>query len=186
MRMRRGRLMMLTLLVLALPTAALASSMDNFNTGTFQMGSITCVNASQGLNTGGCTVNLVGTMQRFRAVIAGLTTGCNTMAAGTCTFPSGTLEVFNPGGSTPIFTTSLVDGMITKTATIAGGATGSLTADIGCCHELQMSLIWRGTTLQVGSVGATVPEPSALEGLLLGTGILGLAGMMRRKLRLGT
>ena len=32
----------------------------------------------------------------------------------------------------------------------------------------------------------TVPEPSALEGLLLGTGVFGLAEMTRRKLRLGT
>ena len=31
-----------------------------------------------------------------------------------------------------------------------------------------------------------VPEPGALEGLLLGTGMLGLAEMTRRKLRLGT
>ena len=30
------------------------------------------------------------------------------------------------------------------------------------------------------------PEPSALEGLLPGTGMLGLAEMTRRKLRLGT
>jgi hypothetical protein len=34
--------------------------------------------------------------------------------------------------------------------------------------------------------GTTVPEPTALEGLLLGTGLIGFAEMTRRKLRLGT
>ena len=41
-------------------------------------------------------------------------------------------------------------------------------------------------TLSFTSSVTSVPEPSALEGLLLGTGVLGLAGMARRKLGLGT
>jgi hypothetical protein len=45
-----------------------------------------------------------------------------------------------------------------------------------------------GTHLTQGSAGVQleVPEPGTLEGLLLGIGVFGLAGMKRRKLQLGT
>ena len=43
-----------------------------------------------------------------------------------------------------------------------------------------------GNKLTHGLAVVITPEPSALEGLLLGTGLIGLAELTRRKLKLGT
>lgn len=189
--MRQARILLLTLAALVLPVAALANSNTFFNTGSFSSGLITNVNASQGLNAGSMAVNLLGSKERFRLTNMTLSSGCATAAAGICTFTGGTLDVFS--GSTMIFTSSLENGQVIKGATSDGEGTAVLTADLvtqplHCVRcELSMGLTWKGTAPLIAGNGSVtgvsvVPEPGTLG--LVATGLMSLAGLARRKLKL--
>jgi len=187
--------MQLMLVVLALSMTAWGSSFTFFNTGSFASGSIGNVNSTGGLNATTTNINLVGTAERFRILGLTFSSGCATAATGLCTFGGGTLEVFNPAtAGTAIFTTSLagLTGDVLK-----GTGTAVFMMDLGdipALHcvgcELSMGLTWglspASTTLVGGNARITgvnvIPEPSTLG--LFATGLMSLAGLARRKLRL--
>lgn len=96
------RVMLLTLLALALPTATLASTIDLsdpppfvFNTGTFTRGVIsrTASGGFGGLNAS-FMVRVVGSLGDIGIAGATLTSNCN-IVVGSCTFSGGTVTVRN-------------------------------------------------------------------------------------------
>jgi hypothetical protein len=115
-----------------------------------------------------------------------LSDGCQT--DGTCTFGTGSIRVVGPQPSNVVKyqDPSVIDGTMIKT-----GDNVMITADIkpnplaigGGLIRFDVTL---GTTgsLAGGAASVTaVPEPGTLA--LLGTSVIGLAGMARRRLRLG-
>jgi hypothetical protein len=139
-------------------------------------------------------VDVLGDMNRMILSGGTLTTGCNPLnnAAGMCNFSGATFTIRDPITNAIIFTDTGVSGSISKMPT---GAVikGILPKDSELPRGGSVSFVvsFNSTspfspTLLNGSGIALVPEPSPLEGLLLGTGLLGLTGIMRRKLKLGT
>ena len=191
------RVILLTLLAVALPTAALANSIDfstnqtvDFTTGRFEMGTVTR-EPSGNFAVSNFMVSVTGTLGTINISNIHLTPGCNTNGSGTCMFSSGTVTVLDTSGAT-VFTDSLSNGMIIKTsngATITAtmlpnamdpsGGVVSYTLSFAPGPHATNSLIG-GTGFATGSSGV-IPEPGTLG--LLGTGVIGLAGMMRRKIR---
>jgi hypothetical protein len=229
------RLMLLTLLALVLPTAALANSSffqlqigPPLTVGNFSGGSSGClsqptISCSTGnyldghnINVGGNVwlLNLVGPTGRIVLDITRLTTltggncalngGVNSL--GTCNF-SGTVTAFGssvPGGT---FTDS-ISGMLTRgpnasTPTPVPWVITTLTGELGnksgnlSVEDVQLCRS-SNATIGCGSPGdhgrlrsghgsaklSVVPEPGTLG--LFGTGLFGLAGLVRRKLKVGT
>ena len=182
------RVMLLTLLAVALPTAGLANSID-FLTGTFVDGSISRTR-SGGFGSIGSSfmIEVSGSVATISLTGATLTRGCNVAGNGSCLLVGGTVEVSNPAGTT-LFMDSVLAGRITKTATSAiivaelspnQGGLGPSGGDVRFDIRFPEGDV---TALSGGNGGlAEVPEPGTLA--LFGIGVIGLAGMVRRKLKL--
>ena len=190
------RVLLLTLFALALPTSTLANSFT-FNSADFQSGSV-----SGGL--AGLSVTVIGTNFKVLLLTGPLTADSTCSVSGsTCySWPTGTgmVEVFSPS-NTLLFQDTLKGGTIATTGVI--NPTNFLCLPSSCAFSVAAGLepsnqLDEGSTafsivienaaagiLNAGGGTVTfqrVPEPGRLEQLLLGTGVIGLAEMARRKL----
>jgi hypothetical protein len=163
------KLVLLALLAVALPTAAFADSFDYGNVGGTIAGS----------NAAGWTISstLVSIQDiTTNSLVTGNSLGTVMFTTGAVSggaFSSGWLTITSAGGST-LFSGAFSGG----TVTTANGKT-VIDANLACfgCGSVQI-ISSRG-----GISGDTIvtPEPGTLG--LLGTGLVGLAGIVRRKLR---
>ena len=174
------RVVLLALLALALPTLALADSITDFEgfgtsaagtatiTGTVSSGtSLDITTALTGVNG----VATTGTISWNTGALTGsgssftYTGGNLTIMSGATTLFSGTFSSSTPGTVTVTPVSILISGILangggTETITIMKNGAFAVSADIGV---------------------VTTPEPGTLG--LIGTGLIGLAGLARRKLR---
>jgi hypothetical protein len=163
------RVILLALLALALPTAALANGIgtnDYTNYGTVLGGTASVVGtATTSLTISSVLNGINGTLGNLGTVT--LTTGA--ISGGT--FSGGTLLIVN-SSSVTLFSGTLTGG----TVSVIGGNT---------FVSYNLGGIVGGFQLTNGNIvsGDTIvtPEPGTLG--LLGTGLVGLAGIVRRKLR---
>ena len=178
------RVMLLVLLALALPTAALANSVD-FDTGKSLSGTIT------GTFNTSIVVSEVGSLATITIDTGTLTNlpSKECPPGFTCyNFTGGSVTV-DQGGS-KVFSDSLSSGFAIKNGNVLAIA-GALLPSSGVLRgTVVATLDFQGQKILTGSndvsFSTTVPEPSALEGLSLGGGLLAFAEMARRKLQFGT
>jgi hypothetical protein len=178
----KRRLMTLTLVALALPTAALANSSIDFKItpGTFAMGNFP---PGFGITWAASMFSSVAANTIIRLTHLNLTQPCSPGA--TCTFTSGNVTVLARNTHAVLFTSSLFDGTVTRTSSTSVSVIASLVAAPTWGRVRMMFTNAPGDNAMLsGSASVTTPEPSTL--LSLGTGLIGLAVMMRRKRKLWT
>ena len=184
------RVTLLALLALALPTAALAAGID-FTTGNFESGTFTgSFTSSIGVTVAGSSDTITidtGTLTLLSTGACPLNIGPGTLCY---SFMSGGNVSVMSRGST-VFTDTLVGGLVT-----VNGATGIVTITAGLTPDNMVgsgtiagsSFVLSSGTIKAGSSninGASpTPEPGTLG--MLGTGLIGLAGLARRKLKFWT
>jgi PEP-CTERM motif-containing protein len=173
------RVVLLAVLALALPTAAMANTFDFGNAGTLGTTASLTGSATAG---GSITLSSVLTSIDNNGV---LTTG----NLGTVTVTTGTLV--KTGVNTFSFTGGTISVWDAATSSFLFQGTFSGTVMVGAGGSLQITYALNGTPVvggfQISAAGVVsgdtivTPEPGTLG--LLGTGLVGLAGIVRRKLR---
>jgi hypothetical protein len=171
------RVFLLALLALALPSLALADSMD-FSTGTFMSGT------TSGSLTTTFGATITGSLNTITVNTGALTLGsCPIGLSGTCyDFSGGSVTV--KSGNTTIFTDSLSGGLLDKNGNSLGILAGLALNNTVTDGTGTLSLVFKNGAVGAGSIDVSVvttPEPGTLG--LIGTGLIGLAGLARRKLR---
>ena len=199
------KMLLLAVLALALPTAVFASSgvdytnsggtLSGTNSGLSLSGSVLI--AVNGLNGGGLiTGSNLGSLEFSTGALTSgsLQMGGTFAAGGTFTItgngtngiPNGTL--FTGSFSGPVTWTLITLSNGTHNYTLSGslsGWNGSGTATQGVTVQLTINTgkgFFNGSTnISSGDTNIVVPEPGSLG--LLGTGLIGLAGVIGRKLK---
>jgi hypothetical protein len=185
---------LLAVLALALPVASFASSVDFTNSGGTLSGSSSGLTltgseliAVKGLGGGGLVTGNLGTLSFTTGALTGsLANGGSFAAGGTFTIAgNGTVfsNTFTGSFSGPVSWTLITLPNGTHNYTLTGAVNGS--GFNGVTVQLTINTgkgFFNGsTTISSGDTNLLVPEPGSLT--LLGTGLLGLAGVVRRKIR---
>jgi hypothetical protein len=197
------RVLLLVLLALALPTMTWASSSIDFtNSGGTLSGSSSSglslsgstLIAVNGLNGGGLITGNLGTLSLSTGALTSgsLTMGNGTFAAGgsfiitgngTNGVPNGV--IFNGTFSSPVSWTLVTLANGTHNYTLSGAIVGP--SAVGATVQLTVNTgegFFNGSVgISSGDTSLSVPEPGTLG--LLGTGLVGIGGLMRRRLRIG-
>jgi fibronectin-binding autotransporter adhesin len=200
------RVLWLTVLALALPLAAFADSVDFTNSGGILAGSSNGLSltgsaliALNGLNGSGLVTGTdLGSVSFSTGALSGgsMQMGGTFAAGGSFTItgnggngiPNGTIFAGTFSGPATWTLTTLANGThnYTLTGVVAGTLGGGFHTD-GVTVQLTVNTgrgFFNGRThISSGDTNVVVPEPGSLS--LLGTGLLGLAGVMRRKLKVG-
>jgi hypothetical protein len=198
------KILLLAVLALALPMAVFASSsVDYTNSGGTLMGSSSGLSLSgsaliavNGLNGGGLITGNLGSVSFATGALASgnLQSGGTFAGGGSFTIsgngtngiPNGTLFTGTFDGPVTWTLVTLANGTHNYTLTgSVSGMTGTGFSTVGVTVQLTINTgrgFFNGsTTISSGDSNVVVPEPGSLS--LLGTGLIGLAGVVRRKLK---
>lgn len=169
------KVVLLALFALALSTVASATTYNIVDGGSVALG----VASFSGSATAGGTITITAPLVTVNGSGA---TGNLSFTTGTLTAAGGGVFDFNGGslsltvGSSTVFTGTFSSGTVTVTGTNAYTISGTLSNGAGFITTIDTHGDVRGSGTVVVS-----PEPGTLG--LLGTGLIGIAGIVRRKLR---